>query len=218
MHFFQLPRLRKSFIPQNIPTSGQLGIFAEPHKKELTPNPQLHKHQNQNLTFAKPQNMSYTLCNLRCASSSAGQKYSLAPNCGIVGSEQFPNLAPARIESKPPTPKCRNRPDTRIPPDPKLWTPPPPELCQAGIAELPDFGETPELAESGVTPRIRKSGKVGPLPWGRGSDPRIGGFRGVPPETQKTQKSEEFGGFLEMADPGVGTPKSCSKPPKSDTF
>jgi len=129
--------------------------------------------------------MSDTLCNLRCASSSAGQKYSLAPNFGIVGSEQFPNLAPARIESKPPTPKCRNRPDTRIPPDPKLWTPPPPELCQAGIAELPDFGETPELAESGVTPRIRKLAKLGPSPGGGGQTPELVVSGGYPQKPRK---------------------------------
>jgi hypothetical protein len=61
MHFFQLPRLRKSFIPQNIPTSGQLEIFAEPHKKELTPNPQLHNPRTRTQLFAKPQTC-LTLC------------------------------------------------------------------------------------------------------------------------------------------------------------
>src|SRR5580698_8243921 len=78
---------------------------------------------------------------------------------------------------------------------------------------MPDFGETPELAESGSHSQNPGIGRIDPPPRGRGSDPGIGVFLGEAPETQEI---EEFGGIrgtpLEMADPGGSDPPNWPKP------
>src|SRR5580698_6304477 len=84
---------------------------------------------------------------------------------------------------------------------------------------MPDFGETPELAESGSHSQNPGIGRIGPPPRGRGSDPGIGVFLGRPQKPRKSRNSAEFGEFLEMADPGGQTPRigpnQGVRPPKT---
>jgi len=117
----------QSLYPPNIPTTRRLEIFAEPHTKIIT-FPQPHK-QSFHETWHSP-------------SSSAGRKFSSAPNLGILANLGIPQIGRSPKESKCRNPKLRNRPDRRIPPNPETWEsarcpnsarpqtwpPPPPEL------------------------------------------------------------------------------------------
>ena len=77
---------------------------------------------------------------------------------------------------------------------------------------MPDFGETPELAESGSHSQNPGIGRIDPPPRGRGSDPGIGVFLGEAPETQEIEEFGGIRGFLKMADPGGSDPPNWPKP------
>src|SRR5580698_1249385 len=84
---------------------------------------------------------------------------------------------------------------------------------------MPDFGETPELAESGSHSQNPGIGRIGPPPRGRGQTQELGCFWGRPQKPRKSRNSAEFGNSWKWLIPGGQTPRigpnQGVRPPKT---